>query len=113
MDNVKERIKELCKANGISVARLEKEAGLGNGVVTKWDKYNPRSDKLAAVAVYFNVPIEALTGDKKIPDTFGAEEFEDALTRGRREACNNIFSSLSPDNQQFALDFLKKLASSQ
>ena len=114
MKNVKERIKELCAVHGISISKLEKETGLGNGVITKWDKYNPRSDKLAAVALYFNVPIESLTGEKENPATFSSdEEFEDALSRERSEACFNIMRTLSPENQQFALDFLKKLASSQ
>lgn len=113
MDNVKQRIKELCKAHGISVYKLEKETGIGNGVITKWDKYNPRSDKLAAVAVYFNVPIEALTGDKENPLVDDEGEFEDALSRERAQACFNIMRTLSPDDQKFALDFLKKLASAK
>ena len=114
MANVKEKVKLLCKAHGITVEKLEKELKFGHGTIGRWNKYNPQTSRLTAVAAYFNVPVESLISDEnEIPATDGDGELEDALSRGRAEACFNIMRTLSPENQQFALDFLKKLASSQ
>ena len=71
MATVKDRVVALCKSHGITVRQLEEETKIGN-VVSRWDKYNPRMPKLAAVAAYFNVPIESLLYDdvpeqKEIP----------------------------------------------
>ena len=111
---MKEKVKLLCKARGITVEKLEKELKFGHGTIGRWNKYNPQMPRLAAVATYFNVPVESLMSDEKENlDTLGAEELEDALSRERSEACFNIMRTLSPENQKFALDFLKKLASSQ
>ena len=53
-------IVELCKDRGISIARLEKECGLGNATVKGWETGNPRVDTLKAVADYFGVSIDYL-----------------------------------------------------
>ena len=62
MDNVKERVKRLCKENGITIQQLEKQIGLSNGTISKWDRYNPRMDKLQLVADFFSVSTDYLTG---------------------------------------------------
>lgn len=53
-------IVDLCKEKGISIARLEKECGLGNATVKGWETGNPRIDTLKAVADYFGVSIDYL-----------------------------------------------------
>lgn len=60
-----DRIKELREKNGnISINKLEKEAGLTRGSMSKWDNHAPSYDKLKKVADYFNVPVEyLLTGE--------------------------------------------------
>ena len=45
-----ERIRELCKAMGITVSDLEKIAGLSNGAIAKWATGSPRVDSLKRVA---------------------------------------------------------------
>jgi len=62
MDNVKERVKRLCKEKGITIQQLEKQIGLSNGTISKWDRYNPRMDKLQLVADFFSVSTDYLTG---------------------------------------------------
>ena len=48
-----ERIRELREANGnISINRLEKEAGLTRGSMSKWDNHAPSYDKLKKDAEY-------------------------------------------------------------
>ena len=61
MTTVKSQVQKLCKEHRITVQRLEKELGFSNGTIGRWDKYNPRLEKLSAVAAYFDCPIEYLT----------------------------------------------------
>lgn len=55
-----ENVLRLCKERGISIARLEKETGLGNATVRGWATSTPQVDKLKAVADYFGVTIDSL-----------------------------------------------------
>ena len=50
--------------------------------------------------------------DKKIPDTVSDAEVLEDNTSTIKE-CNVVMRTLTQENQKFALDFLKKLASSQ
>ena len=36
--NLVEKVKKLCEERGISVPKLEKELGFGNGAIYNWDK---------------------------------------------------------------------------
>lgn len=61
-----ERIGQLRKLHGnISVNRLEREAGLTRGSVSKWDEHQPSYDRLKKVADYFHVSVDYLISDEK------------------------------------------------
>lgn len=53
-------IQKLCKEKGISIFKLEKELGFGNGTIYKWDKSSPAVDKLKRVAEYLGVSTDFL-----------------------------------------------------
>lgn len=53
-------ISRLCKKKGISIAKLERETGLGNATVRNWSISSPTVDKLKLVADYFGVTVDAL-----------------------------------------------------
>ena len=55
-----ENILRLCKAHGISVARLEIECKLGNATIRGWNESSPRVNNLKAVADYFGVTVDEL-----------------------------------------------------
>lgn len=55
-----DRIKELCKEKGVSVASIEKEAGLGSGTISKWNVSSPTVDNLQAVAKALKVRVNKL-----------------------------------------------------
>lgn len=55
-----EYIQNLCKKNGITISRLEKELGFSNGSIYKWDKTSPSVEKVIKVAKFFNVSIEEI-----------------------------------------------------
>ena len=111
MATVKDRIVALCKARGITVNKLQKETGIGN-VVSHWNEYNPRMDKLAAVATYLNVPIESLLYDdlpeqKENPVTFNRdEEYEDAIRRGQYAYFIDLLDRSTPEARDAAVALL-------
>lgn len=55
-----EKILALCKEKGISIARLERECGLGNATVRGWAASSPKADNLKVVADYFGVTVDEL-----------------------------------------------------
>lgn len=55
-------IRELCRKNNISVADLEKSLGIGSGTISRWNKANPSFDKITAIAKYFKISIDELSG---------------------------------------------------
>ena len=57
-----ERIKELCKAQGISIPKLEDRLGFGAGTISKWKTSSPSADKIKKVAEYFHVSVDYLLG---------------------------------------------------
>ena len=58
-------IKALCKKKGLSVTSVEKEAGLSNGAISKWNDSSPTVDKLNAVAKVLNVKVDCLLRQEK------------------------------------------------
>ena len=50
----------LCKGGGISIAKLERETGLGNATIRGWDVSSPTVEKLKMVADYFGVTVDSL-----------------------------------------------------
>lgn len=59
--SIPENIRYLCKKHKTSIPRLEKQLGLGNGAIYKWEKSSPTVDKLQQVADHFNVSLDFLT----------------------------------------------------
>ena len=55
-----EKIRDLCNEKKITIAELERNAGIGNGVIRRWDDQNPRSDKLKLVADELKVTVDEL-----------------------------------------------------
>ena len=53
----------LCKENGITFHKLEKECGIGNGIIARWKTSSPTVANLKAVADYFGVTVDELLKD--------------------------------------------------
>jgi transcriptional regulator with XRE-family HTH domain len=56
------RVKELCKRQGVSVSKLERDLQLSRGSICKWNVNTPSIDKVKAVADYFSVSVDELLG---------------------------------------------------
>lgn len=70
--NAVERVKTLCKKNGIAVSKLEKDLGFGNAYISGLKKGVLPNDRLEKIADYLNVSSHYLsTGKEKeteLPD---------------------------------------------
>ena len=53
-------IKRKCAEKKISIAALERDTGIGNGVVAKWSHGSPRIETLVKVADYFGCTVDEL-----------------------------------------------------
>ena len=55
-----ENVSTLCKERGISIARLERETGIGNATIRRWGTSEPTAKNLKRVADYFGVTVDEL-----------------------------------------------------
>lgn len=60
-----ETVKELCKKKNITISRLEKEAGLGNGTIAAWKQVEPKLSTLEKVADALGVSVTTLINKSK------------------------------------------------
>ncbi len=97
-----DKIKKLCKIRGISIYKLEKNLGFGNGTIGKWEKGVPNYARIKAVADYFSVPVSDLTGEqKKEPPAQGGEHM-DPVTRELME----FAKTASEEEKKAALEMI-------
>lgn len=59
-----QNILALCKERKISVAKLEKEIGLGNATISRWGSSSPSVENVRKVAEFFGVSIDELLSHK-------------------------------------------------
>lgn len=61
------RIKTLCDEKKVTFAEVERETGISNGQIRRWDSSSPKTENVEKVADYFDVSIDYLLGrtDKK------------------------------------------------
>lgn len=55
-----DRIGQIAKDRGLTFKSLEREAGLGNGTIKRWEVQSPRLDGLIKVAEYLQVSLDTL-----------------------------------------------------
>lgn len=55
-----ENIKKYCEKENISIAELERRAGLSKNAIGKWQKSAPSVPNLKKVADYFNTTMDEL-----------------------------------------------------
>jgi len=84
------RIRGLCKENGISMRRLERDNGFGNGLVSKWSHSSPSVAYLQKVANYFGVSINYLLGQKEVPKIGDKYEFPQNIVAEAREDAYSV-----------------------
>lgn len=57
-----EKIRELCEANKTNITKLERDCGLANATIRRWEHASPTTDNLVKVADYFGVSLDFFLG---------------------------------------------------
>lgn len=100
-----DKIRELCKKNGTSIYKLEKQLGFGNGVIGRWDTSIPSYERLTAVATALGVPVTELTGETA-PESAKKEPAPlDELLPG--------YARLTEENKRKAQEYIALLLNAQ
>lgn len=73
-----DNIRSACAKKKTTLKQLEKDLGIGNGVIAKWEnaKTFPPYDRLVAISEHLGVPVSYLTGEtdkKESPTHEGVE----------------------------------------
>lgn len=68
------RIKTLCDEKKVTFAEVERETGISNGQIRRWDNASPKSENIERVADYFDVSIDYLLGRTEIKRLSDMEE---------------------------------------
>lgn len=55
-----DNVRRLCEKKKIAIGKMEKDLGLSNGSICKWNENEPGIHKVQKVAAYLGVPIEKL-----------------------------------------------------
>jgi transcriptional regulator with XRE-family HTH domain len=115
--DLKERIKELCKKNNISMNQLEQELDFGKGYISKLGKSTPNATKIQQLANRLGVTVDYLmngTVDRDNKEHYYANE-------ETREIAQEIFENpdlrslfhaardLSPERLKAHIDFMQSL----
>ena len=110
-----ETIKKLCKENGVTVTKLEREIKIAKGSLCKVNTNKPSMEKVQKIADYFNVSVDYLMGaeEKEDPIYYNNEEtaklaqemFEDEDMRSLFDMKRNM----PPERFQAHMDFMKNL----
>lgn len=62
---IKDRIKDLCVKNEITVNKLETTLGFGTGYISKLDKSTPNTKKIKLISDFFNVSVDYIMTGKE------------------------------------------------
>lgn len=101
-----QRIKELCKEQGITVAELERKCGIGNGIIARWKTSKPSYDRLAKVASALGVSVDYLQTGEKQKETPSTKD-----GRGLEEATKYL--QLNPENRAIVDALIDQLLKGQ
>lgn len=109
-----ERLQGLAKERGTTFKQLERDAGLGNGVIRRWDKQSPRLDILVKVADCLQASLDYLVygSDETAPPSWeDAEVMAEVGTQlpGMLEHIGELLAGASPEMQKLAFDLLVEL----
>lgn len=95
----KEKIYDLCKKNGISIARLEKTLGFGNGSLAKSKVY--KADRVKTIADFFDVPVSYFFDGEE------AKQFHDSISPFIEKRLSE--RSVENSNVDFATELAKMI----
>ena len=103
-------IRGLCKEKGISITKLEVALGYGNGSISKASTKAMRSDRLKAIADYFDVSMEYLLTGKELEPFWDGPSDAPAFTIEELQLLD-LFRTLPDAKRSEVIQYCKFLAS--
>lgn len=106
-----ERIKQLCKKNGISVNQLEKKIGYSKGYLCKIDKHKPTMETLEMIADELNTSVTFLTKGEQFDFSLESEaQLEEIMMLDKEIKEYAIkLSKLSEDDRKDIMKMIDRL----
>lgn len=105
-----EIIRDLCKKKGTTIAQLEKDLGFGNGTIASSKSNYIRSDRLKAIADYFDVSMEYLLTGKELEPFWDGQSDAPAFTIEELQLLD-LFRTLPDAKKSEVIQYCKFLAS--
>lgn len=111
--DLKSRIKALCKENGITVAKLERDLGFSNAYISQMNPETVPYSRLQKIADYFAVSIDYLQTGKQ-PDGYylnpeTAQVAQEIFKNKELKALFDQAVDSSPEDLQMVSEFLYRL----
>lgn len=88
------RIQQLCAENKTNITKLERDCGLANATIRRWENASPSADNLAKVADYFGVSVDYLLGRGVYILSEAAQEYA------------KLFDELPEEKKQLAMAYM-------
>lgn len=112
---VYDRIKALCDERGVSIYKVEKTLGFGNGSIKKWQTMRPYAERLAKVADYFGVTTGYLLGDTEDdPTEYYTDPEVSIITQQLKDRPElkilfDASKNLKKEDIEFVLDMIERM----
>lgn len=82
--SIVDRLQAIARERGTTFKQLEREIGLGNGTIRRWEDQSPRLDKLTKVADYLHVSLDYLVYGRSISEPCKSNTPESDLERVKK-----------------------------
>lgn len=105
--NIKAIVQRLAKERKLTIAEIERNTGIANGTIGKWDKQNPSVETLQKLSDYFNVSADYLLGRTDNPkvNNGDSEDDKDLLIAA------HIRDGLSDEEKEEVMQYIEFLKS--
>ena len=97
---LREQIRALCAQKGVSISQLERSCGLSPGAIAHWDDKMPSVERVARIADFFGVSLDALVG-RTPPGSIGYAYL--SMARSAEE------KGLAPEDMEILIDAMQKM----
>lgn len=84
------RIKGLCDEKKVTFAEVERQIGISNGQIRRWDNVSPKSETLQKVADYFDVSTDYLLGRTEVKSIELTEKDEKDIQKELQNIINGL-----------------------
>jgi transcriptional regulator with XRE-family HTH domain len=106
---IKDKVQELARQKKMTIAEVERNTGIANGTIGKWNRQNPSLETLQKIANYFNVSTDYLLGrtdNPKVNNGVSSNNDEDDML-----IAAHIREGLSEEEKEEVMQYIEFLKS--